>query len=239
MNPRLFFLLAAALLAAVPGYTQIVITETYTYPVVSPSGNIPDGISSLSFNEVVSGSQIGNLTDVMVTLNLSGAPIANGWAGDMFVSLNRDLGSQTAILLNQAGATASNLAGYGAIGWNVTLQTGAANGDIHFATPTSPSTIVTGTWQPDGRLNPTSTSRPAGLDVFNGGTGNATWYLNVADLSPGGSMTLTSWSLTLKGTSPVPEPAESVFLFSLGLGVFSIVRRLSRPKPDADPFSRS
>ncbi len=225
MNLRLLSLPAAALLATTPGFGQIFISETYSTPVSAPSGIVPDGIGSLTFSEVVSGSQIQNLSNVVVSLNLAGNPAAQGWAGDMFVSLNRDLGSQTAVLLNQAGVTPSNSAGFGAIGWNVSFRYGAVNGDVHFATPTSPSTVVTGTWQPDGRLNPTSTSRPAGLDVFNSGTGNATWYLTIADLSPGGSMTLTSWSLTLEGTSSVPEPAESLGFVAVGLGLFALVRR--------------
>ena len=235
MNHRLFCVSAIALLTASSAYGQIFLSETYTFPVVSPSGIVPDDVGSIAFSETISGSQISNLTDVLVTISLSGALPGQGWAGDMYVSLNRDLGSQTAVLLNQVGVTASNAAGSSGNGWSITFQNGAPNGDIHFAIPAAPATIVTGTWQPDGRLNPTASDRPAGLGVFVGGTGNATWYLNLADLAPGGSMTLNSWSLTLEGTSPVPEPAESVLCFAIGLSVFALTHRRTRSKIQRSP----
>jgi hypothetical protein len=68
------------------------------------------------------------------------------------------------------------------------------------------------TFQNLGRNNPTLPSaafirRQALLDVFNGTTGNGDWSLKVADLALGGTMTLESWSITLKGESAVLEPA--------------------------------
>lgn len=222
MKPKFLFL-TAALLSAGPVLGQIFFTETYTFTVGSTAGDIPDGVGSSVFSQLVNTSQIANLTGVQVGLNLTGNPAGQGWAGDLFVSLNSNLGGQTAVLLNQAGVAVSNPAGFGFDGWNVTFDDNAPNGDIHLGQPAGPATILTGAWQPDGRLSPTDTLRPALLNVFNGGTGNSTWYLDVADLSPGGTMTLNSWSLTLSGLSSIPEPAESSATVGLGLSLVALI----------------
>lgn len=207
-------LFTAALLAALPAAAAVFVTETYNFNVGSTAGDIPDGGGSSTFSQFLSASQILNLTEVQVGLNLTGNPAGQGWAGDMFVSLNRNLGSQTAILLNQVGVTGGNLAGFGHDGWNVTLKDSAtANGDIHLGQPTGPATTLSGSWQPDGRLSPTDLARPAVLGVFNGTSANTLWHLYVADLSPGGTLSLNSWSLTLTGITAVPEP-ETYALFA-------------------------
>jgi subtilisin-like proprotein convertase family protein len=66
---------------------------------------------------------------------------------------------------------------------------------------------------PDGR-NPASgsvnieTPRTATLASFNGLPGSGEWVFTFADLSPGGTATMQSWSLELSGTA-VPEPEET------------------------------
>jgi len=223
------FLLTAALLGVLPALGAVVVTESYTFNVGSTAGDIPDGGSTL-FSQLVSASQIVQLTEVQVSLNLKGSSAAPGWAGDMFVSLNRDLGTQTAVLLNQVGVTGSDPAGSSFGGWNVVFKDSAANGDVHLGLPTAPSSTLTGDWQPDGRLSPSGSSRTALLDVFNSSAANSTWYLHVADLSPGGSMTLDSWTLSFTGTTatPVPEPEHFAAIAGASLLGFALLRRSAR-----------
>ena len=144
------FLLTAALLGVLPALNAAVITESYTFNVGSTAGDIPDG-GSTTLSQLVSASQIVQLTEVRVSLDIKGTSAAPGWAGDMFVSLNRDLGTQTAVLLNQVGVTGSNAAGFSYEGWNVVFKDSAANGDVHLGQPAVPGSTLTGDWQPDGR----------------------------------------------------------------------------------------
>ena len=219
-------LLTAALLGVLPALGAVVVTESYTFNVGSTAGDIPDGGSS-TFSQLVSASEIVNLTEVQVSLNLKGT---SGWAGDMFVSLNRDLGTQTAVLLNQVGVTGSDPAGSSFGGWNVVFKDSAANGDVHLGLPTAPSSTLTGDWQPDGRLSPSGSSRTALLDVFNSAAANSTWYLLVADRSLGGSMTLDSWTLSFTGTTAtaVPEPQHFAAIVGASLLGFALLRRSGR-----------
>jgi hypothetical protein len=212
--------------------TAAIVTENYSYTVGSPTGNIPDTGLTAIFSQTISGSQIETLTSVRVGLHLTGTATGEGWAGDLYVALNRDLGSRTAILLNQVGVTAGNAAGHGYDGWNITLRDDAA-ADIHGVTLSSG--VLTGTHQPDGRLSPTDTARDAQLAVFNGMTGNGTWYLNLADLSRGGTMVLNSWSLELVGNefTAVPEPGAWATLGGGLLVGFAVWRRRCRSWPGA------
>ncbi|MEI6358210.1 MAG: hypothetical protein WCP53_14080 [Verrucomicrobiota bacterium] len=222
-------LLTAALLWVPSALSAAVITESYTFNVGSTAGDIPDGGSTL-FSQLVSASQIVQLTEVQVSLNLKGNSATPGWAGDMFVSLNRGLGTQTAVLLNQVGVTGSNPAGSSFGGWNVVFKDSAANGDVHWGLPTAPASTLTGDWQPDGRLSPSGSSRTALLDVFNSSAANSTWYLHVADLSPGGSMTLDSWTLSFTGVTgaAVPEAQHFAAIVSASLLGFALLRRSGR-----------
>ena len=222
--PMKTFVQTACLMATALTATAAIVTENYSYTVGSPTGNIPDTGLTAIFSQTISGSQIETLTSVRVGLHLTGTATGEGWAGDLYVALNRDLGSQTSVLLNQVGVTAGNAAGHGYDGWNVTLRDDAA-ADIHGVTLSSG--VLTGTHQPDGRLSPTDTARDAQLAVFNGMTGNGTWYLNLADLSRGGTMVLNSWSLELVGNeySAVPEPGAWATLGGGVLVGFAVWRR--------------
>jgi hypothetical protein len=157
---------------------------------------------------------------------LQGTTTGAGFASDMFVSLNR-AGEVTSILLNQAGVSGDDPVGFGFDGWNVTFRDSAPNGDIHLGQPAGPATILTGDWQPDGRLDATDTARPALLAAFNSVPANADWHLTLADLNHGGEMTLLSWSLTFTGTdlTPVPEPETYAALSGLALAGFALWRK--------------
>jgi len=144
----------------------------------------------------VSASQIVHLTEVQVSLDLKGT---DGFAGDMFVSLNRDLGTQTAVLLNQVGVTGNDPVGFNYGGWNVAFKDSAANGDVHFGQPIVQASTLTGSWQPDGRLSPSGSARTALLSIFSSAAANSTLYLHVADLANGATMTFDSWTRSFTG----------------------------------------
>lgn len=222
-------LLAGLFLAPSAVLGQSILTRSYDQVIGAPTGNVPDGSSSLTFSQVVAGSGIDVLTRVEISLHLSGTSPGGGWAGDLFVSLNKNLGAETAVLLNQVGVSGSDPVGHGYDGWNVVFRDDAVNGDVHGALP-GPGTLLTGQWQPDGRLSPTSNDRTAMLQVFNGAQGDGTWHLTLADLSPGGAMTVHGWTLSLTGTgpTPVPEPGEWAALTGLALAGFAVWRRRSR-----------
>lgn len=169
------------------------------------------------FLGTITDSAILSLTKVEVQLRLTGTPADNGFASDMFVSLNYDLGP-TSILLNRVGITDDDSIGYFYDGWDVTFSDDAIGGDIHGVDTDTGLGILTGTYQPDGRINPTDAARPSLLDVFSGRAGNGDWRLAVGDLSPGGQMQLESWSITLTGVTTVPEPGSVALLGLGGLG---------------------
>ena len=223
MNARLLF--SAFLCIATSGSASVFITETYTFPVGGAAGTVPDSGIPLTFGQTVSSSQISVLTEVRVGLRLRGTAPGDGWAGDMFASLNR-AGGTTAILLNQPGASTGNPAGAGFDGWDITFRDGAVNGDVHLGQPTAPDTLLAGIWQPDGRQSFADALRPAMLSQFNGSSPVAGWYLTLADLAPNGTMVLDGWSLTFTGTA-VPEPGMWSAVAAGGLGLFAVLRRRS------------
>jgi subtilisin-like proprotein convertase family protein len=170
-------------------------------------GVIPDGsLTGWSDTRTVGGLG-GPITDVNVTLNLSG-----GWNGDLYAYLVHDTGF--AVLLNRVGRGTGNAPGYGNAGMSVTLDEAAiVAGNIHTYGGLS---VPSGSYQSDGRnISPLATvgvfdsGYPvASLSSFNGMTGgNGNWTLFIADVSGGDQSTLTSWSLEI---AAVPEPASLV-----------------------------
>jgi len=205
----LFFLLPLASQAA-----------TYTQPVniLVPDNNL----TGLSSTITVSGDST-SITGLQVVLNLTGTQTA-GWSGDIYCYLTH--GAGFSVLLNRIGRTTANPAGNGNNSLTLTLSDTAAT-DVHAATPTS--SALAGTFLPDARnVSPTSTTtimdaatRTASLGVFNTADSNGTWTLFVADVASGGTMTLSSWQLTV---NPVPEPSAAA-LSALGLASLVLRRR--------------
>lgn len=207
---------AAALLAAGSASAALV-TETYTPTIVTTA--IADNQPVLtSFLLSINSSAILSLSEVTISFELRGTGAGLGWASDMFASLLKSpvataptIGDPSAVLLNRVGITDTDPVGFGYDGCNITLRDQAPVGDppvtdIHGASLVSG--VLTGSFQPDGRIGPTDTLRPALLSAFNGGSGNGDWRFNLGDLSAGGTMQLVSWSLTLVGedtVSAVPE----------------------------------
>ena len=168
------------------------------------------------FTESITDSVITSLTEVSVGLRLVGVAPGSGFASEMFVSLNKDLG-KTAILLNQVGISETDSIGAFYDGWDVTFNDSAA-ADVHGAF--LQSGILRGLWQPDGRTDPASSSRNAKLNSFNGDAANGVWRLAVGDLNLGGQMRLESWSLAFTGeteSSPTTIPETTPLVPSLFL----------------------
>jgi hypothetical protein len=222
MKNKVWLQLAVYWVGAVGVLGGIITEPTRTFTVGQAIANVQD--PPRVFSQVIADSSITSLTEVRVSFRLVGDP--DGFASEMYVSLTKDL-SLVSVLVNQVGVTDLNPLGFGYNGWDVTLSD-LAGEDIH--TRSLVSGVLTGDFQPDGRVLGTDTSRPATLGVFLGRTGNGRWDLGVADLFDGGVMRLESWSLTLKGVSAVPESETGPALAVAGVafGIFFWGRRRFR-----------
>jgi subtilisin-like proprotein convertase family protein len=200
---------------------------TFTYTV---GATIPDGnLNGFQNSQIISGLS-GPITDLNVTLNISG-----GFNGDFYAFLTHN--NTTAILLNRVGRNSTHAVGYPDAGFGpdafsnaFTLDDQAAT-DVHSYRNTAfnlnGNGQLTGSWQPDGRtLDPLSSAstfdsapRSAMLSIFNGMDPNGLWILYVADVSAGGEGNLASWGLQVTG---VPEPASATLL---GIGLLVSIMR--------------
>jgi hypothetical protein len=221
-------LLLTTVLLAASSASAAIVTETYTPTIVTTA--IPDDQSALtSFLHSVTTSAIQSLSEVTITFELRGTPPGDGWAGDIFASLFKSpigtplsLTDPSAVLLNRVGSNPTDDLGFSYDGWQITLRDQAPIGDppltdIH--DEVLGSGLLTGTFQPDGRIGPADTLRPSMLSVFNGGAGNGDWRFNIGDLAAGGTMELVSWSFTLTGETAVPEAGT----WAAGLGLAALV----------------
>lgn len=162
------------------------------------------------------------IRDLNVSLNI-GPTVTGGavWNGDLYAQLmHTDIsGSVMSVLLNRVGRSAANPDGYGPNGFDVILDDQAGQ-DIHWV-PSS-GNLLTGTYQPDGRLldpdnDPSlfeTAARPAMLNGFNGMNAGGDWFLYLYDASGGFVSQLNSWRLDL---DVVPEPAVGGMLTYAGL----------------------
>ena len=204
MKNATFVIAVLLLVLARPAEADFV--QTYNTGFAN-GGVIPDGSrTGWTDTETVSvpGTSLNQMTDVSVTLNLSG-----GWNGDLYAYLVHSSGF--AVLLNRVGVGTGNTVGYGNGGMNVVLND-AAGVNIHSYGGLS---VPTGSYQPDGRnIGPlssaatfSSTLPSALLSSFTGLNGNGSWTLFIADVSPGDVMTVNSWGLDI---AAVPEPGSLV-----------------------------
>ena len=218
--------LSAILLLALARSAQADFVQTFNTGFAN-GGVIPDGsFTGWSDTRTLSGAPAGTITDISVSLNISG-----GWNGDLYAYLVHDSGFS--VLLNRVGVTANGSPGYGTAGMNVTLNDAAVLGNIHSVL----APVSGGIYQPDGRnVNPLtpgsvlgSTPSTTPLSSFNGLNPSGNWTLFIADVSGGDVSTVTSWGLDI---ASVPEPASlvegSVAVLFLG-GVIGLYR-LKGPK---------
>ena len=226
---RLALSLSALTLAGMgaPSVQAQVITETYTY---TPNAAIPDNSPVGVADAHTFASQIGTITNVRLTLSVSG-----GFNGDFYAYLvhTTSAGTGFAVLLNRTGRTAASPFGYSDAGFNsVLFQDTAANGDIHNyqATSNPGGAALTGIWAPDGRnVNPTlsldTTPRSAFLTSFNGlNPSDGAWTLFISDASSVGQGNLASWTLEITGNM-IPEPATTALLLAGAATGCALLRR--------------
>lgn len=194
-------------------------TSSFTFNLTNA---IPDGnASGLANHQTISGLQ-GAITDINVTLSLSG-----GFNGDLYLYLVH--GSTAVVLLNRVGRSTSDVFGYGDSGLSLTLDDQAGS-NIHWYNTATPSFNsagqLLGVWQPDGRTadpdQVDETSLPTThFGLFQNQDPNGTWTLFAADLSDGGVSVLNSWGLEV---TTVPEPTAFSLLTLVG-GMFLINRK--------------
>lgn len=190
---------------------------------------IPDGNSSGLVRFFTVGPTTETIVSVTVELEISAAPSSSAFLGDLYVYLTN--GTQTAILLNRPGRSASRPAGYGDNQSLAVTFTETAVNDIHTyrtAITGDENTPLTGTlsgsWLADGRTTDpgsvvTSDPPTARLNVFDGLIAEGDWSLFVADLSTGGEHRLDGWTLTLE---TIPEPSTALLC---ALGTAAVLRR--------------
>lgn len=210
MKKKLWLQLAMCLTGGACVTGGVITEPTRTFTVGDAIFDVQD--PPRVFSQIITDSTITSLTEVRVGFRLLGDP--DGFASEMYVSLTKDV-RLVSVLLNQVGVSGSNPLGFGYNGWDISLSD-VATEDVH--TQSLVSGVLTGSFQPDGRILATDDSRPATLGVFVGGSGNGRWDLGVADLFQGGRMRLESWSLTLTGVSPIPESGTGLVAGVAGAG---------------------
>ena len=187
-------------------------------------GIIPDGdpsgrVNTYTFSDIYDY----NITDVVVTLNVSG-----GYNGNLYAYLTH--GSGTAVLLNRVGVGASDPLGASGSGLTTLILSSSVANNIHFNLGGG----TTGTYAPDGRtIDPLSAaaafdtaSTTADFSSFNGTSPNGTWTLYFADaVGDSVSPNLTSWSLDV---TAVPEPVTVALGIFGGISLLVIVVRNPR-----------
>jgi subtilisin-like proprotein convertase family protein len=168
---------------------------------VIPDGN-PSGVSSA----ITVSTPDSLLTDVTVTLNITG-----GNNGDLYAYLSYN--GTLVTLLNRVGTGSGgpiqSAFGFSTSGFNnITLADGSASNIHNVQNPVSGTSYT-----PDG----------GSLASFNGMNPNGTWTLFFADLSAGGTSTLQGWSLDI---TAVPEPVNvALAIFGGLLLAWQMVRR--------------
>lgn len=217
---------AVAFFAAVIGANAQTLTTNSYFQSVNTV--VPDNDSSGLASAINVSGIYGTITDISLTLNISG-----GYNGDLYAYLVNTNTGVFSVLLNRVGVQNGNDVGYGDSGFAVTFGSGVTN-DIHFYQDLSytldGNNALLGTWGADGRdVDPATNSLALGdapqtalLDSFLGTNPNGSWTLFLADMNFGDESTLQSWQFDVV---TVPEPGTSVLFALAGGGALIFLRR--------------
>jgi subtilisin-like proprotein convertase family protein len=204
--------------------TSAAMADTFTATDTLTSGNEIDDppIPGLARTLTVS-TAVTSITDISITLDISSATGEDAWNGDLYAQLTSPLGTLS-VLLNRSGYATTGDAGYGDKGYNITLNDGSANPEIHLYQSLSytlnGSGQLTGTWKSDGASSPGGATQDKPLSQFLGENPNGIWTLFVSDQAGGNRAKLNSWSIDGIGAVPEPEwTAAAVAGASLVVGV--------------------
>ena len=207
---------------------------SFDFPVGTGGVAIPDDSDAGIQSTHTVTDPNGPLASVQVSLQLTPIGADGGWIGDLYAYLRHTdaSGTRTSILLNRIGSTSLNSAGL-ADGPSLDIILTANGPDIHNLTGPLGSSL-TGVFGADGRaVDPNqvldTSSRAAGLDIFNGAQPGGDWTLFIADLSGGSQYRLDEWGLVLTSGSPqlVPDVANSISLLAMACGLVIFCRRRS------------
>jgi subtilisin-like proprotein convertase family protein len=227
---KLLFLISLLALGAVASTRA----DIYSDGNVNGSGTslntvIPDGNPSGVFTALTVSGMANVLSDITVTLNISG-----GYNGDLYAYLSYN--GSLVTLLNRVGVGTTN--GGDAFGSadsgfsNLTL--GSTGSDVHWAS--AGGGALSGSYAADGRqispLSAPASFDAAGTATLNGSFGgmnpNGIWTLYLADVSGGATSTLMGWSLDIMA---VPEPTIlALAVFGIGLASVLGFRRWRRAR---------
>jgi len=194
-NIAVVMAVGAGLLAGQPvraGITALTgISGVYSSGTVSPSQVIPDnnpGGVSYGFSIADTGLQVSQVT---VLINMSG-----GYNGDMYAYLAH--GSTLVELLN-----------------STVYSTGGAGGNTINVTMSSAGSAIPVGGLSAAQLSAGSTyGAPGDLGNFNYADPNGLWTLFFSDTSPGDTMTLNTFDLSI---TAVPEPVNTALALFGGL----------------------
>ena len=225
-------IIGAALLSAAPilhATANVFFSQTFDSGFLNGSAISDGSLNGWSDSRTVIGaSGLWTITNVQVTLNLSG-----GNNGDLYAYLAH--GDGFTVLLNRVGVgqAEGDAFGYANAGMNITLTAGGAQGNIHNY---GGAAVPSGAYQPDGRqIDPLSSpamfdtaGTDANLGSFTGLNPNGQWTLFIADVvTGGGQSTAISWGLEVDAIVEVPEPG-TIWVAALGLGLWRL--RAAREK---------
>lgn len=194
---------------------------------------VPDGKGSGLVNrQTLLVDQVsGIITDLKVSLTISGVGASGAFNGDLYATLQHDTGF--AVLLNRPGRDPGAPWGYADNGLAVTFDDGGSAPDVHaYQLGGVPLGPLTGVWATDQRgadpsLVETASLRSAGLSLlsFHGLEASGDWTLFLADLELGGQARLDSWSLDITTGAVIPETGAWWVVSGLGLVGFALLRR--------------
>lgn len=204
---KLFLGISAALLAAAPLAAQ-------TYTTADPPAPIPDNSGSLGTCQTINVPSVPG-GDVIGTVTVS-TSVAHSWVGDLTLQLNNPGGTSNLTVLNRAGR----------------LNTGAGNpANVDAATPITYDDAAGQSAEDEGE-NPPGTqcasTQVVGVDCgpasyipapdatdtpipgvgtnlaqYTGSMAPGIWMLCVGDSAGADTGTLSSWSITFTGNTPV------------------------------------